>query len=133
MTPDQWRLEEARNWLTVAARDLRAARILSSSEPVTSVFHSQQAAEKAAKGLLAAHDVIFRKTHDLKELAELCVPLRPAMTPTLEACKQLTDYAMVFRYPDAPRQPDEAEALDAIARAQRLYDEVTAALGLGKS
>jgi hypothetical protein len=29
--------------------------------------------------------------------------------------KNLTPHAVVFRYPDAPEEPDEAEAFDAIA------------------
>ena len=33
------------------------------------LFHCQQAAEKAMKAFLTAHDTAFRKTHDLDELA----------------------------------------------------------------
>jgi len=62
MTPERLRLEEARRWLAQAAKDLNAARLLAKPEPSRSVFHSQQAAEKAAKGFLAFHNVPFRKT-----------------------------------------------------------------------
>jgi hypothetical protein len=36
----------------------------------------------------------------------------------------LTDYAVVFRYLDAPREPDEAEAIEALETARRLFEEV---------
>ena len=70
MTPEQWRLEETSHWLDQARRDLSAANLLTSAVPSRSVFHSQQAAEKAAKALLTFHDVIFRKTHNLSELGK---------------------------------------------------------------
>ena len=54
--------------LAQARKDLNAARLLASPEPSRSVFHSQQAAEKAAKAFITFHDVTFRKTHDLNEL-----------------------------------------------------------------
>jgi len=68
MTPEESRLDEAARWLAQSSKDLNAARILASPEPSRSVFHSQQAAEKAAKAFLTLHDVTFRKTHDLNEL-----------------------------------------------------------------
>ena len=70
MTPDQLRRDEANRWLLQAAKDLRAARLLETEEPSRSVFHSQQAAEKAIKGFLAFHDTLFRKTHDIRELGQ---------------------------------------------------------------
>src|SRR5260370_38227166 len=69
MTPEQSRLDEAGRWLSQAHKDLNAARLLASPEPSRSVFHSQQAAEKAAKAFLSFHDVPFRKTHDLTNWA----------------------------------------------------------------
>jgi hypothetical protein len=59
MTPEELRRDEANRWLASARKDLSAARILA-AEP-TAVFHSQQAAEKAAKAFLAFHNVPFRK------------------------------------------------------------------------
>jgi hypothetical protein len=82
MTPEQLRRDEANRWLAIAGKDLNAARLLAAVEPTGSVFHSQQAAEKA----------------------------------------------VVFRYLDAPREPDEAEATGALETARRLYDHVRALL-----
>ena len=63
------------------SKDLNAACVLVSPEPSRSVFHSQQAAEKAAMAFLTFHDVPFRKTHDLNELGRQCAALDPDIAP----------------------------------------------------
>ena len=83
MTPEALRRDEAGRWLAQARKDLNAARLLASAEPSRSVFHSQQAAEKAAKAFLAFHDVPFRKTHDLNELGGQCAALNPSLAPSI--------------------------------------------------
>jgi HEPN domain-containing protein len=130
MTPEEWRRNEADRWLTVAGKDLHAARLLAIEEPSASVFHCHQAAEKSAKAFLTFHDVAFRRTHDLNELGKQCTTLNSELTPLLHDAAELTEYAVVFRYPDAPREPDQAEAENALATAQRLYDKVRQLLGL---
>ena len=64
MTPDELPRKEASKWLREAAKDRRAAEVLAGPEPSRSVFHSQQAAEKAVKAFLTFHQIPFRKTHD---------------------------------------------------------------------
>ena len=118
-----WR-EEAGRWLALAAKDLHVASLVSHEEPSGSVFHSQQCAEKSEKALLALHNVPFRKTHDLRELGNQCAILEPSLTALLSEAANLTDYAIVFRYLDAPREPDVSEAEAALAMARMLYDEV---------
>ena len=88
------------------------------------MFHSQQAAEKAIKGFLTFHQIAFRKTHNLTDLGSQCVGADPAPEPILREVEELTDYASAFRYPDAPYEPDSAEARRALAVATRLCDEV---------
>jgi HEPN domain-containing protein len=124
MTPEQWRRSEAERWLAIAGKDLRAAALLTAAEPSASVFHSQQAAEKSAKALLVFHDVMFRKTHDLEELGRQCAAVAPSLAAVLDEAAGLTDYAVIFRYLDAPREPDQAEAVSAHATAQELYESV---------
>lgn len=96
MSPEDLRLSEARRWLILAGKDLNAARLLMNEEPSASVFHSQQAAEKAAKAFLAWHDVPFRRTHDLRELGSQCLAISPALSPLLEDAAGLTDYAILL-------------------------------------
>jgi HEPN domain-containing protein len=128
MTPEELRLDEASRWPGLAARDPKAALLLVVEEPVASVFHSQQGAEKSAKAFPSFHNVAFRKTHDLTELGKQCVAIDPSLTPLMTEAADLTEYAIVFRYLDAPREPDTAEANAALATANRLYDRVRALL-----
>jgi HEPN domain-containing protein len=52
MTPEESRRDEAARWLAQARKDLNAARLLVTAEPLRSAFHSRQAAEKGAKAFL---------------------------------------------------------------------------------
>jgi HEPN domain-containing protein len=107
---------------------LNAARVLAMPEPSRSVFHSQQAAEKAAKAFLAFHDVSFRKTHDLNELGGQCAALDSSLVPVFKQAADLNDYAVLFRYLDAPREPDEGEAVVALETALRVFEGISARL-----
>ncbi len=128
MTPEQSRHEEASRWLAQARKDLNAASLLIPGEPSRSVFHSQQDAEKAAKGFLSFHDVAFRKTHDLVELGRQCVQLAPDLEALFKEATDLIDYAVVFRYLDAPREPDVHEARSAFEIAERVLTAVSTLL-----
>ena len=74
MQPEDVKLELTREWLTLAERDLLAAERALLPPPIAEVaaFHSQQALEKALKGLLTWHDHIFERTHNLVVLMEQC-------------------------------------------------------------
>jgi HEPN domain-containing protein len=119
MTPEEPRRDEAARWLVQAGRDLNAARLLVGPEPSRPVFHRQQAAEEAAKALLAFHNAAFRKTHDLNELGRQRVELHPSLARLFRDASDLTGYAVVFRSLDAPREPDESEAVAALETAAR--------------
>lgn len=130
MTPEELRHDEAGRWLSTAARDLKAARVLAGEEAGASAFHSQQAAEKSAKAFLAFHNVPLRKTHDLQELGKRCAALKPSLAGLLAEADYRTDYAVVFRDLDAPRLPDQEEAEAALQTAQRIHDRVLSLLAL---
>ena len=124
MTPNELLRNEAAKWLRQAAKDRNAAQVLLEAEPSRSVFHSQQAAEKATKAFLTFHQIAFRKTHDLTELGSQCVTVDPGLETILREAEGLTDYASGFRYPDSPYEPDAAEAAEALTIAAKLCDEV---------
>ena len=124
MTPEQLPPDEAARWMSVATRDLNAAKLLFVEEPSASVFHSQQAVEKAAKAFLAFHNVPFRKTHDIQELGQQCAALNPSLAVFLADADYLTDYAVVFRYLDAPSAPDQQEAEQALQTAHQICEQV---------
>ena len=67
----------------------------------------------------------FRRTHDLNELGRQCAAVDPGLAPTFRAATDLTDYAVVFRYLDAPREPDEGEATAAMQTAAQVVEHVS--------
>lgn len=54
-----------------------------------------------------------------KDLNAACASLDPTLEPLLREAEGLTDYASLFRYPDAPYEPDVDEALRAIEIADQ--------------
>jgi len=65
---------EARALLNAAERDWKTVEILSqhAEAPLSSIcFHAQQYVEKVMKAVLVSNSIIFRRTHDLQELAAL--------------------------------------------------------------
>jgi HEPN domain-containing protein len=84
---------EAARWLRCIDADLTAVRLsLSMDPPVGPVAgcHCQQAAEKIMKGLLVLDDEPFRCTHDLDELADGVLPVRPELRDTPAPLRRLT-------------------------------------------
>ena len=130
MTAEQLRADEAVRWLFLAQRDLRAAKLLVGEEPSSALFHCQQAVEKSLKAYLSFHNVPFRKTHDTRELAEQCTALNAALSTILAEASTLTEYAVEFRYADAPRDPDELEAEEALLLTQRVVDQIRISITL---
>jgi HEPN domain-containing protein len=110
--------------LASGERDPNAAQVLLQPEPSRSVFHSQQAAEKAIKAFLTYRQIPFRKTHDLTDLGWQCASVDPTLEPILREAASLSGYASAFRYPDSAYEPDAAEASGALAIASKLCDEI---------
>ena len=113
-----------RGWLSKAADDLRGARIdLDANPPFIedALFHCQQAAEKALKGFLTAHDTPFKKTHDLDELGRHCLEFDSKLADALQPAAPLTIFAWEFRYPGDSHVPSLKEARESLAIATALY------------
>jgi HEPN domain-containing protein len=121
----------ARQLLAAAENDELMARSLLPIEGVTDAgigFHAHQAIEKAIKGVLAAHEVKFRFTHDLGLLKQQCTEAGIALPSTLEGMQQLLPFASTERYgSSAPAGLDREQALawaaTAIAWARPLIDK----------
>jgi HEPN domain-containing protein len=125
------KLAEVRSWLKKAAGDLRGADIdLAASPPFIEdmLFHCQQAAEKTMKGFLTAHDRIFRKTHDLDELASACESVDPTLKEVLNPARDLTVFAWEFRYPGDADVPPLEEARKFREVAGMVYQSILARL-----
>ena len=131
MTPDPELISETRAWFKKAAHDIRMARLALQDDPAMTdqtVYHAQQAAEKAMKGLLTWHERIFRKTHNLVELGETCAELLPDLEPLLRRAAGLSDYAWQYRYPGDLDEPDTQEAEDALNLARKTVAAILALL-----
>ena len=129
MQPNQ--AEEVKAWFQKGANDLRGADVdLAASPPLIedALFHCQQAAEKALKGFLTAHDRPFRKTHDLDELSRACEEFDPTLKSCLMEVRDLTVFAWEFRYPGETVVPSKEEAFHALARARQAYESVLSRL-----
>lgn len=124
--------ESVREWLEVADRDLRAARVLRDADDDFSpevCWHSHQSAEKHLKALLVARRVRPARTH---ELTALLAALRKSGCdlPGLDAdCTLLTTHAITPRYA-AGLSLGEEHARVAFAAAGRIAVAIRAELPL---
>jgi HEPN domain-containing protein len=126
MTPPLLRAEEVREWLRLAARDLRMAELaLGDVVPLIAeaLYHAQQAAEQALKGFLVWRGIKYPLTHDIRKLLDLCAPLDSTLDGALTAAVDLTQFAVRFRYP-GEEQPTPEEARSWLDLARRTYEEV---------
>jgi HEPN domain-containing protein len=103
-------LEEAWRALRLADRDITAFQILA-REPAAHIsivcFHAQQAVEKALKAVLYAHQIEFRRTHNLTDLGHLIRQSGVSLPIDNDALDLLNPFTVLFRYDDI-----EVTALD---------------------
>jgi HEPN domain-containing protein len=130
MMPADWLRDETRQWFQRGVKDLRAAEICSDELPAEALYHCQQAAEKFLKAFLTWHRTTFRKTHELRELAMVCVGIDATLEATLEPAVVLSQYAWKFRYPGAPYEPDADEAMRGRALAELVRAEIQGRLAV---
>ena len=95
------RLDEALQLLSAGRRDGVAFRILHRDPNAPHeilLFHAQQAAEKFIKTVLAVRGVIYRRTHDLLELAVLAEQKGLVVPVGQDLLIRLGPYAVESRY-----------------------------------
>ncbi len=127
MQPDAARAADTKEWVKKARQDLRRAEILIAADPPDlegSLFHSQQAAEKALKAFLTWHDVPFRRTHDLEVIGRQCLKIDASLAEPVARAEPLTPYAWLFRYPGSPAEPVADQAAAGLAAARKLLNAV---------
>ncbi len=109
-------------WLDKAERDLKAAKILLDNGLCgESTFHSQQAAEKTLKAVLAGLKVQPPKTHQLEYLMIL-IEREGVDTQEVRKASLLSDYAVEARYPNFGEEPTCSEAEEAITLAEHVIE-----------
>lgn len=114
-------------WLAKAEEDISVARLLIRQERrlySAAVYHCQQAAEKALKAWLTAHETVFPKTHDLELLLHLCAQTEENFSGLGEAAGELTPLATEFRYPGDVNTPSVEDAERALLHAETVLSHV---------
>jgi HEPN domain-containing protein len=105
MTPNEPKpaTREAQALLRAARGDSKTVQLLLQhpDAPVSSVcFHAQQYLEKAMKAVLVSNAVVFRRTHDLVELAGLLEGQSIELPLPKEQLRRLSPFAVAIRYED---------------------------------
>jgi HEPN domain-containing protein len=120
---DVWR--KVVEWLGVADRDQRAARICLTADPPlldVAAYHCQQAMEKLLKGFLVRSNTDFGRTHDLTDLGHSVVARFPTTAPLVTPARTWTAWSIDYRYPGEkspvpePTGRELTEALELISR-----------------
>jgi HEPN domain-containing protein len=118
-------------WIEKAEEDLLVAEhtlTLGQRCPFATVcFHAQQCIEKYIKALLVSLTIDFPKIHDIGELIGLLpqgygVPLEESQQ------EQLTEYAVVSRYPGNWEPIMQVDAEEAVALARKVRETIRAQL-----
>lgn len=129
-----------KNWLIKALHDLAVAKKLKCDEEPyydVAIYHCQQAAEKAIKGMLVFHEIEFPKTHDLRLLVQLAGSIISDFAQYADAADILTPYATEFRYPGEIMDPTPEEMEEGVTHAEKIVafvvsllpDDIQKALG----
>lgn len=109
--------DQAKRFLKIADRDIRAFNVLKSALDVdltTVCFHAQQAVEKLLKAVLLFHNIDPSRTHDLNKLAYTLTDNQINLPVNIEEISNLNPYAVIFRYDDMEIEiltRDEAEKI----------------------
>jgi HEPN domain-containing protein len=88
-------------WLSKADEDYGfASSVLEDSQYYAQLcFHFQQAAEKYLKAFIVAHELEFKKVHDLAELLNNCCEKEPGLSCLRDDCNYLSRFYIDTRYP----------------------------------
>lgn len=115
-----------RQWFAYAARDLKLAAGAIGYGPQfknEAAFHAQQCIEKAMKGFLISRGVRPPKTHNIEHLTGLVSGTGVKLKSLIRNPGRVTEYAVVYRYPDADVKPISFKtAKAAVAQARTVYD-----------
>jgi HEPN domain-containing protein len=115
-------------WFIKANEDLREAEfVLTASPPFigSSLFHSEQAVEKALKGFLTWHQIAFT-TDDLEQLRLLCAAVDASLGEVLQPVDLLTEFGWRFRYPNDLAEPGFDQATETLRLAAAAVGAVLA-------
>jgi HEPN domain-containing protein len=127
-------IEIVREWVEKAEEDFQFAVINlkeGNSFFAQICFHFQQAAEKYLKAFIVAHEVEFRKIHDLDLLRKTCQTKDSSFEELKEVCQFLATFYVETRYPvHWPTRFSLEEAQKASVATERIRSAVREKLGI---
>jgi len=114
-------------WIKLAETDLKVAQHLFETfrpMPLEAICnHCQQSAEKIVKGYLFSKNIAAPKTHDIRELCDMCAEIESGFSNFNREANTLTRYAVLPRYPKE-FELEEHDAKTAIKYADRIMEFV---------
>jgi HEPN domain-containing protein len=123
-------IEIIKDWINKGDEDFEFAAVnLKERKPFYAqiCFHFQQAAEKYLKGFIVAHELEFRRIHDLPVLLGICSAQDPTLEELRDVCEYLNAFYVETRYPvhwPTNFSYDEAErALESAAQIRAAIKE----------
>ncbi len=123
--PKQPNRHSANSWIAKADEDIDTVDLcLSAGGRLANVaaFHTQQAAEKLLKALIAMAGIEPPRVHDLAELTDLAGKAKSDVRTLAEKIETITSWAVLTRYPshgDTP-PPTTGEIADALRLVKQL-------------
>ena len=115
----------ANEWLQIAYDDYDSAKFLfdhKTPKPLEIIcYHCQQAAEKALKSFICAHNKDIPKTHEVKRLCNQCAEIDSSFEILFGDCEELEVYATETRYP-LRIEIDDTHAERALKQAFKIYE-----------
>ena len=115
-------------WMRYAKADNIVAVNLTSHYPLQYeiiCFHCQQAGEKALKAILVYYNEQPPRTHNLYEVLQLCAAYYPEILTELAGqADQLTNFAVITRYPNEEMKVEEADMILALENAEQILSYV---------
>src|SRR5208282_5295150 len=114
-------------FLTLAAEEIQAAKLLADAAPRQAAYYVQQAAEKAARALLTAAGIPFGTGHNLGLMAS-ALPAEHPLKQRVAGLDRHSSAATLYRYPSPggrlPPLPDGATLSADIADVDAFIAEV---------
>jgi len=114
-------------WLHRGEEELESAEYLSikhhPTPDETICYLCQQSAEKYIKAFIYSNDIEPDKTHDLKDLLEVCIQFNADFSKLTSNAYMLTGYAVLPRYPNE-LQITKEDMKNAIANAKAVQEFV---------
>ncbi len=121
-----------REWIAKADDDFAFALAnLEEGTPFLALicFHFHQSAEKYLKAYIVAHDLEFKKLHDLPALLKICMRYNSPLEKLNSDCEFLNAFYIETRYPvHWPTRFTKEEAAKAKRAAERIRQVITKAL-----